>query len=108
MCVAKNDIVETGEANLSIHVGWNRYDAFPFYKRFVVLFRDVSASSSNCDFHPMFKANILFLHAFNLCLKSLIFFTQKVIRVHSVLKYPFSRMIHLHNSCLRYHQYGVF
>ena len=36
------------------------------------------------------------------------FFTQKVIRVHSVLKYPFSRMIHLHNSCLRYHQYGVF
>ena len=72
MCVAKNDIVETGEANLSIHVGGNRYDAFPFYKRFVVLFRDVS-SSSNCHFHPMFKANILFLHAFKLCLKSLQF-----------------------------------
>ena len=61
MCVAKNDIVETGEANLSIHIGGNRYDAFPFYKRFVVLFRDVS-SSSNCHFHPVFKANIFALN----------------------------------------------
>ena len=71
VCVAKTDIAESGEANLSIHVGGNRYDAFPFYKRFVVLFRDVS-TSSNCHFHPVFKANILFLHAFKLCLNSLI------------------------------------